>query len=47
MSASQIEKVRHYIGNQTEHHKTRTFKEELVEMLNKHGVDFESKYLWN
>ena len=45
VSASQIEKVRSYIGNQAEHHKKKTFREELSEILAKHGVDFELKYL--
>jgi REP element-mobilizing transposase RayT len=47
VSASQIEKVRNYIENQAEHHRTKTFKEELIEILEKHGVDFEPKYLWD
>ncbi len=47
VSASQIEKVRSYIDKQAEHHKTKTFKEELIEILEKHGVDFEPKYLWD
>jgi hypothetical protein len=39
--------VRSYIENQAEHHKLKTFKEELIEMLDKHGVDYDPKYLWN
>ncbi len=47
VSASQIEKVREYIDNQAEHHRGRTFKEELLEMVTKHGVDFDPQYLWD
>ena len=45
VSTSQIEKVRRYIENQVEHHQVKTFKEELIELLMKHGVDFDPKYL--
>jgi hypothetical protein len=47
VSASQNNKVRSYIENQAEHHKSKTFKEELIEILGKHGVDYDPKYLWD
>ena len=34
-----------YIRNQTEHHRTRTFREELVIMLRKHGFDYDERTL--
>ena len=34
-----------YIKNQEEHHKNKTFKEEFIELLNEHGIEFEEKYL--
>jgi REP element-mobilizing transposase RayT len=34
-----------YVKNQEEHHKTKTFREELVELLKEHGVEFDEKYL--
>lgn len=34
-----------YIKNQEEHHKTKTFQEELVELLHEHGVEFDERYL--
>jgi len=34
-----------YIKNQEEHHKNKTFREELKELLEEHGVEFEEKYL--
>ena len=37
--------VRRYIANQEEHHRTKTFREELVEFLVKAGVAFEDRYL--
>ncbi len=34
-----------YVKNQEEHHKSRSFKEELLELLKEHGVEFDEKYL--
>ena len=34
-----------YVKNQEEHHKTKTFREELIELLKEHGVEFDEKYL--
>ena len=45
VSASAREAVQHYIANQEEHHRVRSFHEELVEMLKRAGVDYDPKYL--
>ncbi len=45
VSATAREAVRHYIANQDEHHRVKSFREELVEMLNKAGIDYDPKYL--
>ena len=34
-----------YVKKQEEHHKTVTFKDELIELLQEHGIDFDEKYL--
>jgi len=34
-----------YIGNQGEHHRVVTFKEELVVFFDKHGIDYDERYL--
>lgn len=34
-----------YIKNQEEHHKVVSFKDELKELLNEHGIKFDEKYL--
>jgi len=47
VSASQIGKVRSYTRNQEKHHRTKTFKEEMLGILRKHGVECEPKYLWD
>lgn len=46
VSASLIEKVRNYIANQEEHHRTKTFQEEYVEFLKSSGVQYDERYLW-
>jgi REP element-mobilizing transposase RayT len=47
VSASQIGKVRAYIGRQVEHHRTTTFKEELLALLTKHGMEHDPRHLWD
>jgi REP-associated tyrosine transposase len=34
-----------YIGNQAEHHRTRSFREQCLAMLKKHGFDYEDSML--
>jgi hypothetical protein len=34
-----------YIKNQEEHHKTVSFKDELIALLKEHGIQFDEKYL--
>lgn len=46
VSPSHLAKVREYIGQQAEHHRTRTFQEEYVAMLKRNGVAYDEKYLW-
>ena len=45
VSASMVEAVRQYIAAQEEHHRQRTFEQELRELLEKHGVQYDPKYL--
>jgi putative transposase len=35
-----------YINGQAEHHKKRSFEEEFLAFLKKHGIEFDSKYVW-
>jgi putative transposase len=46
-SRSQRNRVIQYIMNQEEHHSTKTFREEYLELLSKFEVSFESKYLFD
>ena len=45
VSASQLENVRAYIQQQEEHHRTRTFREEYLALLQRSGVVFDERYL--
>ena len=37
--------VQRYIAHQEEHHRQKTFREELAELLNQAGVSYEDRYL--
>ena len=47
VSPSQLESVRQYIEAQQEHHRTRTFQEEYRELLRRHGIEFDERYVWD
>jgi len=46
VNPTEIDKVVEYINNQHEHHKRRTFQEELLAFLKKYGVQYDERYLW-
>jgi hypothetical protein len=46
-SHSQIDEVVKYIINQEEHHRKKTFKEEYLEFLEKFGVEYDIRYVFN
>ena len=46
VSASQAGRTIAYINNQKEHHRKRTFEEEFVELLDKHGVEYDRRYIF-
>jgi REP element-mobilizing transposase RayT len=45
VSASAREAVRAYIAGQAEHHRVKTFREELMEFLRKSGVAYDERFL--
>ena len=47
VSKSAEKDVIDYIKNQEHHHHDRDFKKEFVAMLDKHEVEYETKYLWD
>ena len=46
VSASQADKTIAYIKGQKEHHRKRTFEEEFIEFLDKHGVEYDRRYVF-
>lgn len=47
VSASNVEEVAEYIRNQREHHRQRTFQEEYIAFLKKHGVSYDERYVFD
>ena len=45
VSATARDAVKSYIANQEEHHRVKSFREELIEMLERAGVEYDPKYL--
>lgn len=44
-SVKEKEALIKYIENQEVHHKTKSFREEYINLLNKHNIKFDKKYL--
>jgi putative transposase len=47
VSMSQLEIVRRYVRNQEQHHRRKTFQQELRQLLDKHGVEYDERYIWD
>ena len=47
VSRSNVEQVKQYIANQDEHHRTRTFQEEFRLLLERHGIKYDERYVWD
>ncbi len=45
VSESKSKEVVKYIQNQKSHHMKMTFKDELRKLFDKHGIDYDEKYL--
>jgi REP element-mobilizing transposase RayT len=46
VSESKKAEVERYIAVQKKHHQRRSFQEELIEFLRKHGVEHDERYIW-
>jgi REP element-mobilizing transposase RayT len=46
VSYSNIDTVQVYIQNQQEHHRSRSFRDEYIEFLKRHGIEFEEQFLF-
>ena len=47
VSKSNVPSVIVYIQKQREHHVDQTFQDEFVELLRRHEIDYDEKYLWD
>lgn len=47
VSRSNVEEVAAYIRGQREHHRRRTFQEEYLALLQKHGIEYDERYVWD
>lgn len=47
VSQSNVEDVTTYIANQDEHHRRRTFQEEFRLLLERHGIEYDERYVWD
>lgn len=45
VSQSKFGEVKAYISHQEEHHRRRTFQEEVIALLKKHGIAFDSRFV--
>ena len=46
VSQSNVESVRQYIAHREEHHKTMSFQQEYVAFLQRHGIAYDERYVW-
>ena len=47
VSQSQKRRVQEYIGSQGGHHRKFSYQDELRQLLKKHGVAFDERYVWD
>jgi putative transposase len=46
VSKSQIPDIVHYIQGQEDHHRAKTFQEEYLVFLQKHGIEYDERCVW-
>ena len=44
---SNIPALKQYIATQKEHHRKRSFQEELIQFLLAYGVEYDERFLWD
>lgn len=47
VSESMVPTVRRYIAGQAEHHRQRSFQDELREFFKRHNIVFDERYVWD
>jgi len=46
VSVSTVAQVKRYIAAQEKHHRRRSFQDEFVAFLERHGIEYDPRYLW-
>jgi putative transposase len=47
VSQSQLTAVGKYVHTQEEHHRKKSFQEEFLQLLKKHHIEYDERYLWD
>lgn len=47
VSQSNVQAVKKYVENQKQHHSRQGFQDEFRELLRKHNVEFDERYVWD
>lgn len=47
VSYSNINSVKHYLANQREHHRVKSFQDEFRELLRRHELEWDERYVWD
>ncbi len=47
VSRSVADTIQHYIESQEDHHRRMTFKEELITLLERHGIAYDERHVWD
>ena len=46
ISKADLPGLKKYLANQREHHRRRSFQEELIHFLNEYGIEYDERYFW-
>ena len=47
VSYSNVDQVQAYIANQAEHHRVTSFQDEFRELLRRHNLEWDERYVWD
>ena len=47
ISPSHVDPVAEYISDQEEHHKKETFQDEYLRLLDRYGIEYDERYVWD
>ncbi len=47
VSHSNLDSVKKYLATQADHHRIRSFQEELLDFLHRHDIPYDERYIWD